>query len=104
MIVVRFHVAAPGNGVVSLVVKPRVVIPLSRVRFSYDSPKSKVNIVYKEYTMTEEQLIEFLTNNLSLQVSNNPDPYFFNDVFTVSLVLNDKVISQVVLNVNDGIA
>jgi len=54
--------------------------------------------------MTEEQLIEFLTNNLSLQVLNNPDPYFFNDVFTVSLVLNDKVISQVVLNVNDGIA
>ncbi len=25
-------------GVVSLVVKPRVVIPLSRVRFSYDTP------------------------------------------------------------------
>ena len=27
------------NGVVSLVVKPRVVIPLSRVQFSYNSPK-----------------------------------------------------------------
>ena len=26
-------------GVISLVVKPRVVIPLSRVRFSYNSPK-----------------------------------------------------------------
>ena len=26
------------HGVVSLVAKPRVVIPLSRVRFSYDSP------------------------------------------------------------------
>jgi len=55
--------------------------------------------------MTEEQLIEFLKNNLSLQVSNNPDPYFYNDVFTISLVLNgNTTISQIVLNVNDGIA
>jgi hypothetical protein len=29
-------------GVVSLVAKPRVVIPLSRVRFSYDSPSFRI--------------------------------------------------------------
>jgi hypothetical protein len=52
--------------------------------------------------MNEQQLIEFLTNNLSLQVVNNPDPYDWNDVFTISLVLNGNTISQVVLNVNDG--
>ena len=40
-------------GVVSLVVKPRVVIPLSRVRFSYDSPVDHIvnkmynNVMYK---------------------------------------------------------
>jgi len=52
--------------------------------------------------MTEEQLIEFLTNNLTLQVVNNPDPYDWNDVFTISLNLNGNTISQIVLDVNDG--
>ena len=39
-------------GVVSLVVKPRVVIPLSRVRFSYDSPN------YADVAQLVEQRIE----------------------------------------------
>ena len=35
---VRFSYPAPVYGVYSLVVKPRVVIPLSRVQFPLDTP------------------------------------------------------------------
>jgi hypothetical protein len=38
----RYPLGPPVYGVVSLVVKPWVVIPLSRVRFSYDTPYAQV--------------------------------------------------------------
>lgn len=52
--------------------------------------------------MTEEQLIDFLKANLSLTVNNTPDPYDYHDHFTVNLCLGDEVISQIVLDINDG--
>lgn len=53
--------------------------------------------------MNEAELIEFLTNNLTITAVNNPDPYYTFDVFTVSLCLQGNVISQTTLVVNDGI-
>jgi hypothetical protein len=52
--------------------------------------------------MTEQELIDYLTANLSLQVNNTQDPFDWHNHFTVSLVLNGNVISSIELDVNDG--
>ena len=52
--------------------------------------------------MTEQQLIDYLTANLSIKSFNTIGPYDDTDNFTVQLLLNGKVISQTVLNINDG--
>jgi len=52
--------------------------------------------------MTEQDLIAFLTANLTINSFNTVGPYDDSDNFTVQLLLNGKVISETVLNVNDG--
>jgi hypothetical protein len=52
--------------------------------------------------MTEQELIAFLTQNLKVNSFNTIGPYDDTDNFTVQIVLKDKVISETVLNVNDG--
>lgn len=52
--------------------------------------------------MTEAELVAYLTKNLTINSFNTIDPYVETDNFTVQLVLNGNVISETVLNVNDG--
>jgi hypothetical protein len=52
--------------------------------------------------MTEAELVAYLTQHLKINSFNTVGPYDDTDNFTVQLVLNDKVISETVLNVNDG--
>jgi len=52
--------------------------------------------------MTEADLIAFLKANLTINSFNTVGPYDDTDNFTVQLVLNGEVISETVLNVNDG--
>jgi hypothetical protein len=50
----------------------------------------------------EQQMIEFLKENLSIASYNTVGPYDDTDNFTVQLILRGQVISQTTLNVNDG--
>ena len=52
--------------------------------------------------MTEAELVAYLTENLTINSFNTVGPYDDSDNFTVQLVLNGTVISETVLNVNDG--
>jgi len=52
--------------------------------------------------MTEQELIDFLTKNLKIDSVNTVGPYDDSDNFTVQIVLKDTVISETVLNVNNG--
>jgi len=52
--------------------------------------------------MNEQQLIDFLTQNLTINSFNTINPFNDSDNFTVQLVLNGNVISETVINVNDG--
>ena len=52
--------------------------------------------------MTEADLIAFLKANLTINSFNTVGSYDDTDNFTVQLVLNGEVISETVLNVNDG--
>jgi hypothetical protein len=52
--------------------------------------------------MTEQELIDFLTKNLKINSANTVGPYNDSDNFTVQIVLKDTVISETVLNVNNG--
>ena len=52
--------------------------------------------------MTQQELIDFLTANLKLQAENHVSPWDYSDHQEVELVLNDQVISSVVLDINDG--
>ena len=50
----------------------------------------------------QQQLIEFLKENLSINSYNTVGPFDDTDNFTIQIVLNGEVISQTILNVNDG--
>jgi hypothetical protein len=50
----------------------------------------------------QQQIIDFLKANLTLQAVNNVSPWDTSDNFDVSLVLCGNIISTVTLNVNDG--
>jgi hypothetical protein len=52
--------------------------------------------------MTEQELIDFLKANLTINSFNTVGPYDDTDNFTIQILLNGQVISQTVLNVNDG--
>lgn len=52
--------------------------------------------------MNEAELIAWLTANLKINSFNTIGPFDDTDNFTVQIVLKDKVISETVLNVNDG--
>lgn len=50
----------------------------------------------------QQQLVEFLKENLSINSYNTVGPFDDTDNFTIQIVLNGEVISQTILNVNDG--
>lgn len=50
----------------------------------------------------QQQLVEFLKENLSINSYNTVSPFDDTDNFTIQIVLNGEVISQTILNVNDG--
>ena len=52
--------------------------------------------------MTQAELVAFLKANLTINSFNTVGPYDDTDNFTVQLVLGGEVISETVLNVNDG--
>ena len=52
--------------------------------------------------MNEAELIAWLTENLSINSFNTVGPYDDTDNFTVQILLKGNVISETVLNVNDG--
>jgi hypothetical protein len=52
--------------------------------------------------MTQQELIDFLKANLTINSINNVSPFDDSDNFTVQILLGDVVISETVLNVNDG--
>ena len=52
--------------------------------------------------MTEAELVAYLKENLKINSFNTISPYDDTDNFTVQLVLDGTVISETVLNVNDG--
>jgi hypothetical protein len=52
--------------------------------------------------MTEQELIDFLKANLTINSFNTVGPYDDTDNFTIQILLNGQVISQTLLNVNDG--
>jgi hypothetical protein len=50
----------------------------------------------------QQQLVDFLKKNLTINSYNTVNPFDDTDNFTVQLILNGEVISQTTLNVNDG--
>jgi hypothetical protein len=52
--------------------------------------------------MTEQELIAFLTANLTINSVNAVGPYDDSDNFTVQIVLKGTVIGETVLNINNG--
>ena len=52
--------------------------------------------------MNEAELIAWLTANLEINSFNTVGPYDDTDNFTVQIVLKGQVISETVLNINDG--
>ena len=50
----------------------------------------------------QQQLVEFLKEYLSINSYNTVGPFDDTDNFTIQIVLNGEVISQTILNVNDG--
>jgi hypothetical protein len=50
----------------------------------------------------QQQLVDFLKKNLTINSYNTVNPFNDTDNFTVQLILNGEVISQTTLNVNDG--
>jgi hypothetical protein len=52
--------------------------------------------------MTQQELIDFLKANLTINSFNTVGPYDDADNFTIQILLDGQIISQTVLNVNDG--
>lgn len=52
--------------------------------------------------MTQQELIDFLKANLTINSFNTVGPYDDTDNFTIQILLDGQIISQTVLNVNDG--
>jgi len=50
----------------------------------------------------QQDIVDFLTGNLTVTSSNLPDPYSGADNFAVQLRLNGTLISQTFLSVADG--
>jgi len=52
--------------------------------------------------MTEADLVAFLKANLTLQVTNTPDPWDYHDHIVIDLCLQGETISEIVIDIGDG--